>query len=139
MISTAVINDLSEILEIETSIIGHKNREQMIREFVESDKCIISKNNGKTVGYLIFSHNFFDNNFIELLMINPKFQNKGIASSLIRHYEKIIGNGKIFTSTNSSNQKMINLLKKLNFVGSGIIYNLDDDDPELVFFKNIEK
>lgn len=136
MITPAKINDLSEILEIEKSIVGHKNRETKIRKFIESDQCIISKEDGKTVGYLIFSNNFFDSNFIELLMVNPVFHNKGIGSSLIRYYENTISNEKIFTSTNLSNQKMINLLKKLKFVDSGIIFNLDDNDPELVFVKN---
>jgi len=137
MISTAVKNDITKILEIEELIMGHKKREVVIEKSILLEQCLVKKEKGKINGYLIFNENFYENNFIELLMVHPKFQNTGIGSSLINHYERMINNGKIFTSTNLSNQKMIHLLKKLNYVDSGIIYNLDENDPELMFFKQI--
>jgi len=42
---------------------------------------------------------------------------------------------KLFTSTNLSNLPMQSLLAQLNFKLSGVIENLDEGDPELVYFK----
>lgn len=41
---------------------------------------------------------------------------------------------KLFTSTNRSNLPMRALLLKAGFIESGYIENLDENDPELVFF-----
>jgi len=44
---------------------------------------------------------------------------------------------KLFTSTNQSNVPMQGLLATLEFARSGLIENLDDGDPELVYFKRL--
>lgn len=41
---------------------------------------------------------------------------------------------RMFTSTNQSNLKMQSLLAKLGYEPSGVIHNLDEGDPELVYF-----
>jgi hypothetical protein len=33
---------------------------------------------------------------------------------------------------------MQKLLNKLGYIESGIIYNLDEDDPEIIYFKKLE-
>lgn len=91
------------------------------------------------VGFLLFDKKFFGDNFIELLMAHTEFQNTGIGISLIQHFEIMIGKGKIFTSKNRLNQKMHHLLYKLKSSDSGIIYHLDDNDPELIFFQTTIK
>ncbi|MEO0538637.1 MAG: GNAT family N-acetyltransferase, partial [Cyanobacteria bacterium P01_A01_bin.123] len=44
-----------------------------------------------------------------------------------------------FTSTNESNLLMQALMAKLRYIPSGIINNLDEGDPELVYFKRLDK
>jgi hypothetical protein len=46
---------------------------------------------------------------------------------------------KVFTSTNESNKAMQALLSQLNYKRSGIIENLDEGDPELIYFKELVK
>ena len=41
----------------------------------------------------------------------------------------------LFTSTNESNSHMQQVLEKLGYESSGIIYNLDSGDPEIVYVK----
>jgi len=41
----------------------------------------------------------------------------------------------LFTSTNRSNVHMIHVLENLGFQRSGVIHNLDPDDPEIVYVK----
>jgi len=56
---------------------------------------------------------------------------------LVRHVEQECRTPKLFTSTNESNAPMRALLAKLGFSPSGVIENLDEGDPELVFFKRL--
>ena len=42
---------------------------------------------------------------------------------------------KLFTSTNQSNAAMHAFCAAAGFVRSGVIENLDDGDPEIVYFK----
>ena len=47
------------------------------------------------------------------------------------------GTAKLFTSTNQSNLGMQALLVRLGYEPSGIVHNLDEDDPELIYVKRI--
>jgi hypothetical protein len=44
---------------------------------------------------------------------------------------------KLFTSTNQSNKPMQVLLNRLGYRPSGVIENLDEGDPELVYMKQV--
>ena len=48
---------------------------------------------------------------------------------------------KLFSSTNQSNRPMQALFAKAGFEQSGMIHNLDPDDPEIVYYKaiNVER
>ncbi|KEK20758.1 hypothetical protein BAGA_29680 [Bacillus gaemokensis] len=53
----------------------------------------------------------------------------------MKHVENIFSADKIFSSTNKSNEKMQQVFYSLNYINSGYIDNLDDGDPEIIFFK----
>lgn len=53
----------------------------------------------------------------------------------MQHIETIYNPGKLFTSTNLSNEQMLRLCERLRHVRSGIIEHLDEDDPEVFYFK----
>jgi hypothetical protein len=55
----------------------------------------------------------------------------------MQHIETIYTPGKLFTSTNLSHERMQRLCERLGSVRSGIIEHLDEDDPELVYFKQL--
>jgi hypothetical protein len=56
---------------------------------------------------------------------------------LLQYMESVCQTPKLFTSTNLSNLPMQSLLAKLNYVLSGVIHNLDESDPEIVYFKRL--
>ena len=72
-----------------------------------------------------------------MLYVHPEFRRQGIGSALIRHLVKECRTPKLFTSTNQSNFRMQRLLAMLDFDRSGFIENLDEGDPELVYFKRL--
>jgi GNAT superfamily N-acetyltransferase len=93
--------------------------------------------NREVVGFAITNQTFYDQTFIWLLIDTPEHRRKGVATELIRIIESNCPTQKLFTSTNRSNTNMRELLEKLEFVPSGRIDNLDENDPELVYFKRI--
>jgi hypothetical protein len=61
----------------------------------------------------------------------------GAGAALVKHIESLCQTPKLFTSTNLSNLPMQSLLAKLGYILSGVIHNLDEGDPELVYFKRL--
>ena len=55
----------------------------------------------------------------------------------MQHMEQTCTTAKLFTSTNQSNAPMQALLNKLGYRQSGFIENLDEGDPELIYFKRL--
>ena len=76
--------------------------------------------------------------FLELRAVRPDKRRQGIATALIRAVEARSSSSKLFTSTNRSNTPMRKLCDRLGFQPSGVVENLDNDDPELVYYKRLE-
>jgi GNAT superfamily N-acetyltransferase len=74
---------------------------------------------------------------IVLLVVHPKRRRSGVASALIRAIEARSPTSKLFTSTNESNTVMQAVCEALGFVRSGIVENLDEGDPEIIYFKRL--
>lgn len=131
VIQNARLDDLKKILDIDSMVIGSSNRSNYIEKSIKKKHCFIARHNDVLVGFAIVDSSFFGQNFIPLVIVHPQFRRMGIASGLMRH---IIdnGSGKLFTSTNQSNEAMQKVCESLGFVRSGVIYNLDDGDPELI-------
>ena len=138
IIDYATINDLENIQMIDKIAANNSERINIIKESINNNQCIIAKDDNKVAGYLVFNKSFYHNNFIDLLIVGQLFRRHRIGTALIRFYENIIKKGKIFTSTNKSNVIMQKLMNKLGYTKSGIVYNLDENDPEMIYFKKLE-
>lgn len=90
------------------------------------------------VGYGILDNTFFGQAFIALLYIHPAYRRHGAGRQLLIYFESISHTPKLFTSTNLSNLPMQSLLARQGFQLSGVIHNLDEDDPELIYVKFIQ-
>lgn len=70
-----------------------------------------------------------------LLYVEQRARRHGVGRALIEQAERQCTTAKLFTSTNESNAAMRGLLARLGYRWSGVIYNLDKDDPEFIFVK----
>ena len=111
------------------------NRKEKIFKAIERDECYIILNGGKQVGFVLFDYRFFDQGWIELIIIDETYRNRGIGSQVFEMLCKKCKSEKIFTSTNRSNELMQNALRKAGFRFAGEIEGLDEGDPEFFFFK----
>jgi GNAT superfamily N-acetyltransferase len=114
-------------------------RAESLRQRIAAGECWITRIDGIAVGFAVLTSSFFGQPFIELLVVSPAHRRRGVATALVCHLETLARarSVKLFTSTNQSNAAMHALCGAIGFVRSGVIDNLDDGDPEIIYFKRL--
>jgi len=115
------------------------NREEKIKKAIMDDECFIILADNREVGFVIFDYRFFDQGWIELIIIDEEYRGKGIGGKVFDLICEQCKTNKVFTSTNSSNTRMQRALAKADFSFAGEINGLDDGDPELFYYKRLTK
>lgn len=115
------------------------NREEKITKAITNDECFLILADDKEVGFVIFDYRFFDQGWIELIIINEEYRGKGIGGKTFDLICEQSKSDKVFTSTNSSNTQMQRALITADFAFAGEINGLDDGDPERFYYKKVKK
>ena len=136
---TAAYSDAEAIIGFDHVAQSERSRVNFIHRAIASRSCFVGLVDGRVVGYGVLEYTFFENGFISMLYVHSKFRRRGVGSALVRHMEQACKTEKLFTSTNRSNTRMLALLKKLKYRSSGTIKNLHETDPELVYFKRLQR
>jgi len=131
------LSDLGELLSLDQIARGDEKRRLFIADAVSSGQCWVAEGDGAILGYVILDYSFYGCGFVSLLYVREGFRRQGVGSALMRHAVGQCRSEKLFTSTNQSNQAMQALLQSAGFGPSGTIENLDEGDPELVYFRKI--
>ena len=113
-------------------------REEKITKAISNKECFIILADNNAVGFVIFDYRFFNQGWIELIIIDEKYRSKGIGVQVFDLICKQCKTGKVFTSTNNSNLQMQKALTKAGFIFAGKLDGLDDDDAELFYYKRIK-
>jgi GNAT superfamily N-acetyltransferase len=139
MISIRLANesDVAALCSIDLVARCENERREFIRHSVASGACFVAVAGDEVIGYGVLNYTFYHNGCIDMLYVHSDHRCRGAAAALLRHLESQCETSKLFTSTNLSNFAMQSLLAKLGYVLSGIIHNLDEGDPEIVYFKRL--
>jgi L-amino acid N-acyltransferase YncA len=129
--------DIEQIIEIDKEIIGTDRRKKEIGQAIEQNRCLLVIHEGIIAGFLLYHTHFFECTFVSLIMIKPSHQKMGLASTLLSHMTEFSKTEKLFSSTNQSNLAMQKIFEANAFIKSGMVENLDEGDPELIYFKRI--
>lgn len=135
----AVASDVDEMITFDPTAETDAQRPRFIHKSVDQGECYVYDEDGLVAGYVMLNYRFFGCRFVALLVVHPDYRRKGIGSDLMQHMESLCDHPKLFTSTNQSNKSMQALLAKLRYQRSGVIENLDEGDPELIYVKRIEQ
>lgn len=111
-----------------------KERADDLERAVAEGRCRVAVVSGHLIGFSV-AGTFFGHDFLELLLVDPSHRRNGIGTALVHDWEDAARTPKLFTSTNESNEPMRRLCEAMGFARSGLIQNLDEDDPEIVYFK----
>jgi ribosomal protein S18 acetylase RimI-like enzyme len=139
-IRLAVASDIPAICAFDQIALVEEERRQFIRESVEASAAWLAVQDDAVVGYAVLEYpRFFGcSGFISMLYIHAGYRRLGIGETLMHHLERQCRTAKLFSSTNASNLPMQALFAKIGYQRSGIVENLDEDDPELIYFKPLQ-
>ena len=115
------------------------NREEKITKAILDGECFLILADDKKVGFVIFDYRFFDQGWIELIIIDEKYRGKGIGRKVFDIICEQCKSDKVFTSTNRSNTQMQKALEKADFSFAGELKGLDEGDPELFYYKRLDE
>ena len=136
-IRPAVENDIQALCSFDLIAQQENERREFIRREVFSGNCFVAVIDEKVIGYGVLNYTFYYVGCIDMLYIHSDHRRSGAGAALLQHLESLCQTPKLFTSTNLSNLPMQSLLAKLDYVLSGVIHNLDQGDPESVYFKQL--
>ncbi|MHB1457710.1 MAG: GNAT family N-acetyltransferase [Armatimonadota bacterium] len=128
---------LGDLSAIDEAVIGDGSRRGLIKDAISASQCLYARIDGAIAGFAIFEQSFFGQGFIDLLIVHPDYRQQGVGKAIICYIEEHCPTDKLFTSTNQSNIPMQNLCEGIGFSRSGYIENLDEGDPEIIYFKRI--
>ena len=131
-------SDIKTICSFDAIAQREESRREFIRISVKSGIAWVAVIEEFVVGYGVLEYTFYSQGFISMLYIHSNYRRNGLGSALMNHFESICTTEKLFTSTNESNYPMQHLLHKLGYESSGVIHNLDEGDPELIYFKRLK-
>lgn len=133
-IRLASINDFEALCAIDSCAATCAERSGQIRRWLETACCWVYEINAQISAYGVLTQHFFGQPFIEMVMVGQKFRRQGMGAAIISHFQATASGAKLFSSTNMSNRTMQQLLTRQGFKPSGYIDNLDEGDPEIIFY-----
>ena len=134
-IRLAVESDVGEICSLDHIAQQSNKRKAFIQRSVVAENCHVATDDIHIMGYAVLEHSFYERGFVSMLYVDPAWRRQGVGSALMRHLESLCRTDKLFASTNLSNLPMQSLLIKLKYKLTGMIHDLDEGDPELVYVK----
>jgi ribosomal protein S18 acetylase RimI-like enzyme len=137
LIRPANESDVEALCSLDLIARCEDHRREFIRRSVGSGNCFVAVAEEEVIGYGVLNYTFYANGHIDMVYVHSGHRRRGAGEALIEHMESLCQTSKLFTSTNLSNLPMQALLVKLRYVLSGVIHNLDDGDPEIVYFKRL--
>ncbi|MET3057683.1 GNAT family N-acetyltransferase [Serratia marcescens] len=130
----ATETDVAALIALDSVAEHEPQRAAQIRAWCGQGDCYLAEEQDVVMGYGVLHYHFFGCGFIEMLRVGERYRRRGVGQALITALKSHCRHPKLFTSTNRSNLPMQRLLLNAGFVASGQIDNLDDGDPEQVFF-----
>jgi ribosomal protein S18 acetylase RimI-like enzyme len=132
-VHTAGSRDLEALLELERDVPGFESDPDLLPSALRSGVAFVAREHGAIVGFLLLAPWFFGRLFVSRLSVGRKDRRRGIGSLLLGDAMVRAGDADLFISANRSNATAQSLYLKLGFEPSGIVENLDEGDPELIY------
>ena len=137
LIRPANESDVEVLCSLDLIAHSENDRREFIKRSVVSGTCFVALAEEEVIGYGVLNYTFYCNGLVDMLYVHSGQRRRGAGEALLRYMESLCQTSKLFTSTNLSNLPMQALLAKLGYVLSGLIHNLDEGDPEIVYFKRL--
>jgi ribosomal protein S18 acetylase RimI-like enzyme len=131
----ATLEDVPDILRVDPLAEREERRYDYISRAIQGEMSRTVKVyilDGRLVAVSVLG-DFFGHPFLELIATAPNRRRMGIASALLADIETSLDDDRFFVSANESNTVMRDLLVRRGYRVTGMVENLDPDDPEIFF------
>lgn len=130
--------DFEALCTIDKEVLGSTSRRNFIAAAILAEQCFIARDGRTLAGFAVLDQSFFGKHFISLLVIKPSYYYvENAAVALIDHIEANCPTEKLFTSARNSLTDRRQFWENQGFVQSGKIENLNDAEPEIIYFKKL--
>lgn len=136
-IRPAVSSDVEAVRSFDLIAREADDRREFIRHAVNAGTCYAAVAERDVIGYGVLNYTFYHQGCIDMLYVADGQRRRGAGTALLEHMERQCRTPKLFTSTNLSNLPMQALLAKRGYTLSGVIHNLDEGDPEIIYCKRL--
>lgn len=97
--------------------------------------CLVALEKERVMAYVTFSRDgFIGRAFVHFLAVDAAFRRRGIATGLLEAVAKAVGAGRLFISTEETNQEMLSLLAKLDWTAAGMVQGVNTNGAAEVFY-----
>lgn len=127
-------SDHSALVHIDEYAASHFDRGAVIANALAAGECLVAESGEETVGYVVLNYTFFGFGFIPVIVVAAVHRRRGVGLRLLSEARSRCTSRKLFASANASNIAAQALFLRAGFERSGAIENLDEGDPELVYF-----
>jgi N-acetylglutamate synthase-like GNAT family acetyltransferase len=135
-IRKAILEDVGALSDCDREF-GFGSRKEFVERAIRRGGGYILEQEGTVIGVAALEYTFFEHGFISLLYVSAAERRTGAGEMLLQYLVSICQTPKLFSSTNQSNHPMQALFAKAGFLPSGMIHNLDPNDPEIVYHKAV--
>ena len=136
-IRKAVLEDIGALSDCDIEF-GFGSRNEFVERAIRRVGAYVLEQEGNVIGVAVLEYTFFEHGFISLVYVTPAVRRTGAGEMLLQYLVSICQTPKLFSSTNQSNHAMQALFAKAGFSPSGMIHNLDLNDPEIVYCKAVK-
>jgi N-acetylglutamate synthase-like GNAT family acetyltransferase len=136
-IRKAILEDIVGLCHCDTEF-WFGSRNECVERAIRRGGSYVLEQEGKVIAVAVLEYTFFEHGFVSWLYVTPVARRTGAGEILLRYVVSIRQTPKLFSSTNQSNRPMQTLFAKVGFEQTGVIHNLDPNDPEIVYYKAIK-
>jgi ribosomal protein S18 acetylase RimI-like enzyme len=127
-------SDHAALVHIDEYAVSHFDRVAAIADALAAGECLVAESGEETLGYVVLNYTFFGFGFIPVIVVATAQRRRGVGLRLLSEARSRCTSRKLFASANTSNVPAQALFLRAGFQRSGAIENLEEGDPELVFF-----
>ena len=112
---------------------GDNERRESIERWLDDGSMRVAVAADEIVGYCVTERAFFGQWFVAVLMVAESARGHGIGAELLLDAQRRREPAKLFTSTQPVQPAHAALAARLGWRSVGIVYGLDEGDPELFY------
>ena len=129
--------DLQAVMALAAEVVGPERAGPFVRSHAERHHLLVAEEAGAVVGVLAYRTDWFQCTFVGLVSVHRDFRRRGIARALYKMVEGVSPSPRLYSSTEETNARAIQMHTALGFIPSGHIDNLPQGYRELLFYKRL--